>query len=269
MVKKLYKHEFMAWLRIMPFFFVIPLVTAGFHRILQLFEADSVVYEIVSGSTILLFIVTLFVCLSAPTVYGIVRFYKNLFTGEGYLSFTLPVKNTTHLWVKTLTNLVFHVAAFLACIASFLVITSGEELAEHSDSGIFLWKMLPAEDCYHVAGFFAEFCVLMLASILFSILLFYSCLCIGQLAKKNRILLSVGVYFAYYVISQICSTVFMIFFSILSTSGALDSVFVFVEEHPYAFTHITFGSSILIYVVMALVLWLVCRFILQKKLNLE
>ena len=42
MVKKLFKHEFLAWLRVLPIIYGITLIVAGMHRLLQVFENDSV-----------------------------------------------------------------------------------------------------------------------------------------------------------------------------------------------------------------------------------
>ena len=54
MVKKLYKHEFLAWLRVIVIVWGIALLTAGFNRVLQIFENDSIYYGILLGSGIFL-----------------------------------------------------------------------------------------------------------------------------------------------------------------------------------------------------------------------
>ena len=130
MVKKLYKHEFPAWLRVLPIFFGVTLLTAAFHRVLQIFEVNSIYYDIVNVSAIVLYAVSVLVCLAAPTVFGIVRFYKNLFTGEGYLSFTLPVTAAQHIWVKTLTASAMVLLTMLLLGVSFFALSYGTTAAE-------------------------------------------------------------------------------------------------------------------------------------------
>ena len=269
MVKKLYKHEFLAWLRIVPFIFGITLITAAFHRVLQLFETDSVYYGIVNVSAIVLYFVSLVVCLATPVVFGIVRFYKNLFTGEGYLTFTLPVKTTTHLNVKVITTAVFSVAAFVVCFLSALIITAGDVFTELWKAFLYLWKMIPVEDSRHILGYAAEFCVLMLVAVFATILLYNACLCIGQLAKKNRILLAVGAYFIYYFITQVFGTIFVIVFTILESTNALAKIYSFILGHVWLSGHLGFAIAIVLYVLLGFVFWLICRYILRKKLNLE
>lgn len=269
MVKKLYKHEFLAWLRVVPIIFAITLITAAFHRVLQIFETNSVYYNIVNGSALILYVVSLLVCLAAPIVFGVVRFYKNLFTGEGYLTFTLPVKTTTHLNVKVITSVVFSIASFLVCLLSALIITAGDVFTELWKAFVYLWKQIPKEDAGHLMGYAAEFCVMMAVGMFTSVLLYNSCLCIGQLAKKNRILLAVGVYFGYYMLTQVLSTVFIIIFTVLETADALTPIYDFVAAHPWASGHIGLCGMIVLEAVLGFILWLVCRFILRKKLNLE
>ena len=48
MVKKLFKHEFLAYMRILSVVYVILLTVAAATRIIQLFESDSIYYKIVS-----------------------------------------------------------------------------------------------------------------------------------------------------------------------------------------------------------------------------
>lgn len=269
MVKKLYKHEFLAWLRVVPIIFGITLLTAAFHRVLQIFETNSVYYNIVNGSAIILFAVSLLVCLAAPIVFGVVRFYKNLFTGEGYLTFTLPVSTTTHLNVKVITTVVFSIASFVVCLLSALIITAGDVFTELWKAFVYIWKLIPKEDAGHLIGYAAEFCVLMIVAMFASVLLYNSCLCIGQLAKKNRILLAVGVYFGYYMLTQFFSTIFIIIFTVLETTDALAPIYSWVVAHPWASGHIGLCGMIVLDAVLGFILWLVCRFILRKKLNLE
>ena len=269
MVKKLYKHEFLAWLRVVPIIFCITLLSAGFHRILQLFETDSVYYRIVSGSLLVVFSVALLATLAAPVIFGIVRFYKNLFTGEGYLTFTLPVKTTTHLLVKTTTNLVFCIAAFLVCIASFCLITAGDVFAEICKAAAYIWKDIPQKYVGHTAAFIAEFLTFLLLATIASTLLFDACLCVGQLAKKNRILLAVGAYFIYYIATQIIGTVLVVGATVLELAGKLQPIYDYIQKNPLPSVHIGFAIASTFYILLSAIFWFISRGILRKKLNLE
>lgn len=269
MVRKLYKHEFLAWLRVMTLIYSITLLTAIFLRVIVAFETDSIYYQIISTSGILLWVVGMLATLAAPFIFGIVRFYKNLFSGQGYLTFTLPVRTTTHLWVKTLTTFSFCIASFIVCFLSFCVVTSGDLLTEIWKAAVYLWKDIPQKYVGHVTRYILEGGLMVLAATFSSIMLYNFCLCVGQLAKKNRILLSIGVYFGVYTVSQFLSTVAVIVVSAVDLAGNLQPLFDFIDKEPLKFIHIALWIAIGIYLVISAIFWLICRTILRKKLNIE
>ena len=53
------------------------------------------------------------------------RFYKNLLSGEGYLTFTLPFSATQHIVCKLLCGVLVIVIDFIAVIASLLIMVCG------------------------------------------------------------------------------------------------------------------------------------------------
>ena len=269
MVKKLYKHEFLAWLRVLPIVYMITLSVAAVHRIIQFFENDTVYYGIISGSAIFVYVIALLACIFTPIIFGITRFYKNLFTGEGYLSFTLPVTPGNHLWVKVLTAVVFSILSVLVCLVSVVIITAGDVLTEIWKAAEYLLKMIPEKYVGHLWGYCGEFLTLLLISGFATYLFYYTCICIGQLFRKNRVLAAVGVYFGYYMINQVFSTVLGVGMAILEESGALENIYLWIGKYPIETIHIALGGSIAFSAVWVLVYWLICHTIIRKKLNLE
>ena len=83
MVRKLLKHELFALSRVLFITQGIVLVAAAFLRVLQIFESDHFVYDIVFFFACLLYGATVLVNLVAPVVMAVVRYYRNLFTAEG------------------------------------------------------------------------------------------------------------------------------------------------------------------------------------------
>ena len=81
MVKKLFKHEFIAWSRIMVVVYAVVLSLSVAMRLLFAVESDAVVYEIVCAISIILYVFALMACIFWCPVFGVNRFYKNLFTG--------------------------------------------------------------------------------------------------------------------------------------------------------------------------------------------
>ena len=130
MVKKLFKHEILSYMRLWVPTQIILLAVAFFMRILLFFESDQAIFNIVFGSSVFVYVVACLASMGITFVFGIIRFYKNLFTHEGYLTFTLPVSARAHIFVKLITATLFGVFTDLVIIFSGIIITSGRPLVE-------------------------------------------------------------------------------------------------------------------------------------------
>ena len=117
MVGKLFKYEAKYYLRHIIPFVIIVLASALFMKILfllkMMLKIENVVFDIIFGSSQILFGVSIAVCFGAVAVLSVIRFYKNLYGPEGYLSFTLPVTAAQHVWAKLLASLTFDVSVIL------------------------------------------------------------------------------------------------------------------------------------------------------------
>lgn len=269
MVKKLFKHEFLAYARVMSIIYIILLTVAAATRVIFIFESDTVAYDIVSTISVITYCVSVFAALGFSFVMGVVRFYKNLFTSEGYLSFTLPVTASQHIAVKLITAVSMNLLTWVMVLLSVCVVTAGELLVE-------IWKALGflLDKLYELTGIQSvfiggEFALLLLVASFTSVLLYYTFISIGQLFKKNRILAAVGAYFVYYILTQIVSTVLSVFLSLFAATGAFEEIGLWIAGHPYETVHIALGGFILLEAVFAVIEFIVVRLIITKKLNLE
>lgn len=269
MVKKLFKHEFLAYARVMTIVYVILFVIASASRIIQIFEDNSMAYDIVSTISYITYGVSIFAVLAFGFVFVIVRFYKNMFTFEGYLSFTLPVTSAQHIWVKSITALCFGCMTLIAVFLSGCIITAGEVLVEIFKAAGYIWEKVFEIAKYHTVLVTVEGVILILVFTFTSYLLCYMFISIGQLFKKNRILAAVGAYFVYYIITQIISAIFLIVVSEVVPSSVLVKISEYVEQHPYVTIHTGIWGMSLLAGLFALICFLVVRAITTKKLNLE
>lgn len=269
MVKKLFKHEFMALARMLVPMYVIILGLSVLTRTIVFFENDSIVYDIVSTSVIIMLCIGIGVGLVYTIVAGIIRFYKNLFSKEGYLTFTLPVSTQAHLLTKLFTAFVSYIASLAVIFTAFCIATSGELLVEIFKAAGFLMGeasgYLGADFTFYVI----EFISFMLVSILTNYMLFYACMCIGQLAKRSRVLLALGVYFGYYYITQIIATIGMIMLSVIDDTPLFNDIISWIELNPTETVHIVLIGAFVINAVLGGVYYLVAHSIMKKKLNLE
>lgn len=265
MVKKLYKHEFLAWLRIFWVIYALMLTLATAHRILQCFENDSVAYSVVSALTTIIFVLSVIIILCAPVFFGIARFQNHLFSGEGYLTFTLPVTAGQHLWVKGITAAAMSLLTGLVCCVSVLIITAGEVHTELWKAAAYLLRKIPADSVWNIIGYTVELLTLLVVSVFGSHMLYNTCICVGQLFRKNRKLAAVGVYFGYYYLMQFLGTVF----SAAATGWELTSVAEFIANHVELSLHLGYLGALLMTALQAAACWLICHVIISRKLNLE
>lgn len=269
MVRKLYKHEFLAWLRVIVFFWAAALLTAGINRIVQIFETDSIYYRIPFVASIAVFGASLLATMVAPTIFGIVRFYKNFFTGEGYLTFTLPATKKQLLFVKISTAVCFSAASAVVCLISSGIVMAGELLVEVSKAAAYLMKGFSTEEALHLVGWGLELLLLILLADIGNHFYYYTCICIGQTFRKNRILAAVGAHFVFYMVGQVLSTVMMIALTILGEMGVWEPLGEFFKNNPELSIHLMFIGGIVLSALWNLVYWTVCHWVINKKLNLE
>ena len=273
MVRKLFKHELKAYLHVMLFVWLGMLGVSVFSRIVQFFEQDSTVYNIVFVSSIVVYVIGLAVCFAFPFVFAIVRFYKNLFTGEGYLSFTLPVTPFQHIWVKVATATLIQVATVVVMLLSGAVLSAGEVLIEIFKACGYILNLIHIELpelSVHLLLYIFELILMFMVANASSLLLYYTCICIGQLSKKNRILTAVGVYFGYYFVCQILQTIAIVIFTLVRDWSWLTEPLVkLVDQHPYLFVHLLLLSVSLVTAGLGAIYFVITHTIMRKKLNLE
>ncbi|MBO5909440.1 MAG: hypothetical protein J6Q67_06690 [Clostridia bacterium] len=269
MVKKLLKHELIAYSRVLLPMFAILLGVSLLTRFVAFFQNASTSYSIIEFSSWVALIVAMVVCLVMTEIFSVTRFYKNLFTHEGYLSFTLPVTPTQHIFTKLLVSLSFQIAAIIICAVSFSVATMGEVLFEVIKAGSYLIKEKMDLIGSHIIFYGLELFLCIITAIGTSMLLFYTCIALGQTFKKNRVLAAFGIYFAYYFITQIIETVFMLFFTGFSYLLPLDFIWEFLAEHPFASVHIIFCAILIFEIALGALYYFITSLVIKKRLNLE
>ncbi len=269
MVKKLFKHEIVAYLRLFVPLEIILLGVALLGRIVQFFEADTTAYSIVNVSSIIAYVVAILACVFISFIFSIVRFYRNMFTGEGYLTMTLPITTNQHLLVKVLTAALFQIINVVTMFLSLCLITAGDVMVEMFRAMGYLLARFAAEIGGHFYIYIAEGILLLLVALLTGFLLYYTCIAVGQLFNKNRILAAVGVYFAYYTATQILGTILVVLFSVLYDYLPIHAMVRFAEQNPHATIHIVLCGLLLFYAVLGVVYFLITRYIVNRRLNLE
>ncbi len=269
MVKKLFKYEAIAYSRTLLPVYAVLLGVAVLGRFVQLFESNSTIYNTVNGSSIFAYVVALLACFGFTWVFAIVRFYKNLFTGEGYLSFTLPVTPTQHIFTKCGAAVLFSAISFGVALVSACIITAGDVLSEVCKAAGYLFGRIPTQYKADSVFYAIEFVILLLVACATGLLLYYTCIAIGQTFRKNRILGAVGVYFIYYTLTQILGTVFIVCFTVLAPHLPLDALENWIFNHTDTFVHLFLCGITVLCAAFGALCFYITRRIMHKRLNLE
>lgn len=266
MVKKLLKHELIYYFRSFILFLPIVLLVAIMTRVFTLFDSENVFIQLIRGSSYLMLFIACFALIIMSVVVGVVRFYKNMYSAEGYLTFALPVKNSQHIFVKLAGAFICEATCWLVVILAVIISLESDLLKEIS-AGINM--LLTEMGIKNVGLFYAEYILVIIVSLISTMLLYYTCITIGQTAKKNRILLAVGSYFIYYAATQVTVTMMMAVFMIVSLTGAFDGIIQFMENNPAIIMHVGLGLGTIASASFGALCWFITQKIMTKKLNLE
>lgn len=267
MVKKLFRQEILYYVRSLLPVYIILLGVALMGRIIQIFETDSWVYTTVSTSASIAYAVAIAAALGLTVLFCIVRYYKNMFSGEGYLTLTLPVTYGQHLRVKLGAALVTTLVTVVAVLLSLLVFLTTDWVVELWKAGVFILKDLAKALGTHTGFYIVEFILLILAAVVEQILFYYMCISLGQTFRKNRILAAIGIYYGIYLLTQVLATVLIIILSLEILP--LEAIFRWIELHQFAAVHVFLLGGTAIVSLVSLGLYHVSRWVLHKRLNLE
>ena len=273
MVRKLFKHEAIYYARTLLIFEIVLFSLAISTRFIMFFEFDHWVYRFIQGSSFVLFGLAAIACIYASIAMSVIRFYRNLFSQEGYLTFALPVSTNQHITVKLISSLIYQSVVSFSIFIATLIAISGDFLNELLKAIWYIlnkaFEVISFKDGLNISIYLIYFCAILLFSGIYNILLFYTCICIGQLANRARIWLAVGCYFTYAAIVEILYTVFMIVINVIAETVDMTKFFDFISENPHLSLHVLFITIILLLSALIIVFYIVTHKIISKRLNLE
>lgn len=268
MLRKLYKHEFIALYRVLLPLYAVLVGMSVLTRLTGYIDSEgSMILEAVKRLTMVLTVLVIVGTFFAGFVLLVVRFYQNLLTKQGYLTNTLPFKTHHHLLCKMLCGVVVEVSNTVMTLFSLLIIFGTKERWQGFCDFIQNAFGVLADDSSTANAYacMIELGVILLASAAVSLLLMYACMAIGQ-QFKNKILGSVIAYFCIYAANQALSTMLML--------GAMLCGFLTDEEifANASVTGVSQGVLLFTFVILAVqgaaYYWISHHF-LSKKLNLE
>lgn len=234
------------------------------------FEMEGV-NELLLTLTFVLFIIV-FVGVSYGTYIVIaVRFYKNLFSDEGYLTNTLPVTRGMHLLAKTLSGGIWAVIdMFLIFVSTWILLSIPlltDTIGAHWDEFI---RLLGFGGQGDFSLFLAHLTLVSIIGGFCSVISIEASVIFGQLFNSHKVLGAVVSYFAITVVLSVVSTVVMSMTGVLGENLAVsnaspDSMTFSFAGYMTDLLNATLGLS----VATAVILYIASFFILKKRINLS
>lgn len=200
------------------------------------------------------------------------RFYKNLFTDEGYLTRTLPVTSSKHLLSKTICGSVWLIAdvAFIFLSLYIMMWTPPIKRALFEQKEL-LSKEFGLTGKYENLSFQTIFIIYFLFCILSAIsnvILIYASVTLGQLFSSHRIL---GAVVAYFLLTTLLSILMLILMAAIY--GNLFTFIIPASQETDSFNFIDYNfallkTSAIAEIPFSVILYTSTFLILKKKFNL-
>ncbi len=206
-----------------------------------------------------------------------IRFYRNFFTDEGYLTFTLPVSRTKLYLSKLVNSFIWNTATTAVIFGCVVIVLSIARLPDGSMSLLkalfteILPQLKPAWNMISPWGgiWVAEFIVMIIINSLFSTMLIQLCITVGAtIAKKAKVIVALALYYAASIVMGIASSVFSFAFPLWM--AAVESAYPAAFGNENIYLLLTLGILLLCVVFAALnvILYLTNVTCLERKLNL-
>lgn len=277
MLGKLFKYEFKNTAKVMlaiygVLVFATLLVSIGSSmeamQGVNLTDVPPVV-ELFFAASVLMYVLSIFALFTVSYVYLCIHFYKTMYSDQGYLTHTLPVKPVTLFNVKLVTSLVWMILTavlFALSIFAFLIGASRGEIFSSEVAGrmaeIIKYEFVPIFGM--TFGQFPLFIVLsFIISCLSYLLMIFASISIGQLFTGHKIAGSFAAGVVIYMVQQLIGTIV-----ILVTGFST-----FLDFEIATFSDILLAPpmiiSMVISVLFAVALYVICIVMQTRHLNLD
>ena len=233
-------------------------------------SADTPLVTVLAFFGLIVTVIGLSAFLMATEIFIYVRFYQNLFSDEGYLTFTLPVRRRDILNSKIISGLIVNFLTVILLLAEILVIIvigiDQPTLYVWSESiGMFLRGTLEL-----LGAWSAVYIIEALIGILFIVTAGYllTLICItfaSVVAKKHKIIAAIAFYYITNAVISFISQMGLMFGSV-SLAGILEGI---PTDSHFAVLSLMALSLVLSVGAIALALYSVEHYLLDKKLNLS
>lgn len=274
MLGKLFKYEFKNTAKIMLIIYTVLITVTVLGMLVLSFDSirngEGIAATFILISYIVLYILSIFSLYIVTYVYLTIHFHKTMYSVQGYLTHTLPVKPLTTFHVKLLTGLFWMIITTVLMILSvlgFILAVGGDEMRQE------LSVLNYASLNYELVSLFgmplseliAILIVSTIISSLTSLLIVYASSSIGQLFHQHKVAAAIITGIIFYFIQQIAAMIM----SIAASFNMVHNISELNEDKILSSFDSTMWASLLLSLFFAICYYTACNIIVRKKINLE
>ena len=219
MLRKLLKYDFSSVWRVALTVTVAALVasltlgaSAALHE-MMLGKTDNLSKIIYTTSAVVIVIsaLTIFIALFTISIFVFVRFYKNLFTDEGYLTFTLPASREAILASKTINAMLWFIyESILIIVCVFIGLTAYYAISGPTEPIPPPTEEIVYGDVYWGIGYFILAVVIILVAEYLSVTIIQLCITVASVTfKRARLIAGIGIYYLINTVLQLAAQLFI------------------------------------------------------------
>lgn len=233
-------------------------------------ELPGVIYAMaVLAMIIIVLSFAVFATLAIVMIFA--RFYKNFFTDEGYLTFTLPVKRSellnSKLILSTATMLITGIMIMVNTLVMFVLGFADKVFTKEFFDELFqIIREIFEQIGFYTVVYILEAIVLLILSTLFSNLFLYCCITLGSIiTKKAKVITSIGIYYA----ANMMFTGAVQIFSMFGLTNLFNRFSLLPRNSIEPMVALLLLGMILFFAVLCALLYTLQYWMLDRKLNLS
>lgn len=245
----------------MRIFLTGPLLSAGT-------DWESTKFIVPFTLFIILYIMIISAASFATSIVIIVRFYKNLFSAQGYLTRTLPVTSGQHLLAKTISGSIWIFLNFLATALSIAIVAATPYVVSlFKENSATIRMELGFTGTYAGMSWWTVVAVLLIIALISTVsgvITYFASIAIGQLISNHRVL---GAIAAYFVITTVISIISLVCMAVWGLLGTIPDPAKEISGLEYFFNMSIFSCALS--VILGTILYIATYWIMKKKIDLD
>lgn len=287
MLGKLIKHDFRSTGKVMV---PLHLVLVGVTILGSLLVGSKLLQRLellpLTVTLVIAYILMIIAFSTVVSIFLIVNFYRNMFSSQGYLTFTLPASPWSLLhsksivgfvWVLVNNILTYGSMILLMCSAAgFSNVASAlrdiTDMSIYADGGMTVSIGIQDLLGYTLPQLLLLLTLITLVSCFYNVATGYGSVAIGQLHAKHKVLGTVAAYLVIRFITQIVMSVVMLFFSLRPLIGMTTSPDIETEDLATLMRgiyHPMFIILIVVFLVIGVGCYVAAGIIMNKNVNLD